>query len=840
MADTEDLKSSFERSAGSSPAPGTIGFICLLFCVNESSVTSEKMDYRYNTDKLRNLLNSQDLTDSDELRACYEIFLEQNNSCSIRLAECSKLLKSQNRQDALALAMREPELFGMAEYLLFPERKLLSRIVFLYNWKMFNEITHQQTAELRDMLNGKSDDMSASTPEYSVPAGSTIASEFPRELVDEDIDDEDDVDIRQENGRVKSLKRTLKILFYALLAVMVFGGTLMVMQSLEKRQYDRNLISKLHNAFVRSDMESAKKILAVISGKHPELLKHPVVVKAQSSIAKAEKLERDRIYAVNRTIKQLENIKSQWHPGVRVDKYFVRLAGLVRNDVEKMKLETLRDWFRIAEENHQASMRHFYSEKISGLRACRERVLSHIINSEFEQAALEFRELAENARKLKGSDIKKYAAKEDIELLNSVSELSKLISNAKRWEHLFFDNTSAFTVSDLDMLEEELKKLAGASANSFNNTTSHCAALLRETALLKRIINGQKNLSTTPSDFALVREYNTFISAQRDRERAEKRLRESFAKLHSEFENNQLGFIRMKEELSGENIDIYVSGSNILEIDNELHFRTENGTPVKIVRVGRNFYVYTVVVGKRKFNRCALAYPATLNKNILKISRARHQTFAEFILNSTDGLSQAELIPKTIEFMEMIFKDTLCAPYWKIALSAAMLQNAKMAEVTSDRKISAMYDELEALRKNPDRKLIADYISKVAFPSLYEHAKNNQLQYELMEKASKLRYRFFGISFKDNIRQLSEMSSYSGDVFCFDESGRGCVKFGSVVDGKLKISGRFEFSPGTRILFVFAPAVKLPELHKEVTEKISGSNFKLRWPAFLPVAEVIK
>ena len=106
--------------------------------------------------------------------------------------------------DALALAMREPELFGMAEYLLFPERKLLSRIVFLYNWKMFNEITHQQTAELRDMLNGKSDDMSASTPEYSVPAGSTIASEFPRELVDEDIDDEDDVDIRQENGRVKS------------------------------------------------------------------------------------------------------------------------------------------------------------------------------------------------------------------------------------------------------------------------------------------------------------------------------------------------------------------------------------------------------------------------------------------------------------------------------------------------------------------------------------------------------------------------------------------------------------------------------------------------------------
>ena len=79
------------------------------------------MDYRYNTDKLRNLLNSQDLTDSDELRACYEIFLEQNNSCSIRLAECSKLLKSQNRQDALALAMREPELFGMAEYLLFPE-----------------------------------------------------------------------------------------------------------------------------------------------------------------------------------------------------------------------------------------------------------------------------------------------------------------------------------------------------------------------------------------------------------------------------------------------------------------------------------------------------------------------------------------------------------------------------------------------------------------------------------------------------------------------------------------------------------------------------------------------
>ena len=29
MADTEDLKSSFERSAGSSPAPGTIGFLSL-------------------------------------------------------------------------------------------------------------------------------------------------------------------------------------------------------------------------------------------------------------------------------------------------------------------------------------------------------------------------------------------------------------------------------------------------------------------------------------------------------------------------------------------------------------------------------------------------------------------------------------------------------------------------------------------------------------------------------------------------------------------------------------------------------------------------------------------
>ena len=171
---------------------------------------------------------------------------------------------------------------------------------------------------------------------------------------------------------------------------------------------------------------------------------------------------------------------------------------------------------------------------------------------------------------------------------------------------------------------------------------------------------------------------------------------------------------------------------------------------------------------------------------------------------------------------------------------AAKAYYQESRELMPNIEYDALYDELEALRKNPDRKLIADYISKVDFPSLYEHAKNNQLQYELMEKASKLRYRFYGISFKDNIRQLSEMSSYSGDVFCFDESGRGCVKFGSAVDGKLKISGRFEFSPGTRILFVFAPSVKLSELHKEVTEKISGSNFKLRWPAFLPVAEVIK
>lgn len=107
--------------------------------------------------RLKSFLNSTELINSPTAQELYKSYCELNNNAVQRLVECEVLLQKKQKIEAVVLAQQEPNLFGLIDTLLFPERKDLLVLADLYDWVVPSEINVDSVAGLKKAVSEMDD-----------------------------------------------------------------------------------------------------------------------------------------------------------------------------------------------------------------------------------------------------------------------------------------------------------------------------------------------------------------------------------------------------------------------------------------------------------------------------------------------------------------------------------------------------------------------------------------------------------------------------------------------------------------------------------------------------------
>ena len=112
------------------------------------------MDYRQTVSNIKDFLNSSNLTDTETARELYYAYLALNKSACARLNECELLLQKHDKYAAMAVAQQQPELFALLDDIMFPQRELLKRLAFFYDWTPLEEIYPERILRIKGEVSG--------------------------------------------------------------------------------------------------------------------------------------------------------------------------------------------------------------------------------------------------------------------------------------------------------------------------------------------------------------------------------------------------------------------------------------------------------------------------------------------------------------------------------------------------------------------------------------------------------------------------------------------------------------------------------------------------------------
>jgi hypothetical protein len=406
----------------------------------------------------------------------------------------------------------------------------------------------------------------------------------------------------------------------------------------------------------------------------------------------------------------------------------------------------------------------------------------------------------------------------------------------------------------LQELEDAQRKLEDPAASSAPELAEMSKLLKRDAATLRMISDSQNNRLAENdaeaektgyfADSRRLREYRQSTAAAREK------LIAAFGSLQKNTNGQKQIFIRFACD-DGE-LDIYASGKYAM-MEKELTLTRVDDVPVKIVR-NRGFY-YDVSIAGKEHRNCRLIYPKLsyserLTPEILSQARAAHQLLIEKFFKQLPTIDDGDILGASIDFLKEIRASTDCSPYWKMLLSLRILEAVAPLDQSTAQTLPELLKEMHTLNALDDGSSAPMYnkilLEKITLffdnydsKKLSAAAEANQVLLKLLRDTVERSYRFLGTSFSVNGFSISSIvpdhREKSGDVWCFDTDGGGCLIVGYFKDNRLMFHDRYRDFANGKVLFTTDAGINMMHEFKKLKGNKCGIDVsRVAWPEFWP------
>jgi len=674
------------------------------------------------------------------------------------------------------------------------------------------------------------------------------------------------IDVERERRTAAILKGCRIVGIAAVAIVILVGGGILVTQYLTEKQQASGLFAALR----AGDAKKARSLLEDIEKKYPRLAARPRFSQARAEVLKLEEQEARRIKEFQETVAEVETLLKNPEPDNMVKTKLASAKKLARDNMERQLVQSLESaveekFSRFIEENEDrflklvASLKKVNQDALAAIEEAKK-------NGDFKSA----KSLVEKATTLCGEIRKLPAVRESMfadyqDILASGETLAALIGEAEVFKGELDDVTNQIVhAQNLVALEEAFRRFEKLNLENLPEYAKAREALRRDIAALRAITDYQDKRRADVDDGE---EQSGFFAdvkflADYDKRRAEakKQLGEELDRFQQNSNKNSLLAIRLKHE--GSYIDIFFAADkfkNIPPIGRNVHNTYEiernDGVLVRILdpwrHVGRSGagegYCH-LYINDVSYGRCQVIYPEDFKK--LRQSRARHQVLIEKLFRGQPSIKAEKILFSGVESLKEICRDRTCSPFWKMQLALCILRAIAPLDMSTDKTLPRMLEALEAIKMLDDgsgdplyNKFLAEKISvfmnNYDFQGLDRAVAANDLLYALRERNVRRGYSFLGVVLNLDGGSKSPQSlnfrKSSGDVWCFDDSTRGCVIVGRIDSNGMFIAEKYQRYINGRLLFTTSAGENMMDELKALENNGCGIDVKnIAWPEFWP------
>lgn len=654
--------------------------------------------------------------------------------------------------------------------------------------------------------------------------------------------------------RTAVIIKSLKILGTAAIVILIisFAAFWGIQTMNESRQ-----AHTLYGFIKEEKIAEAQSLLKDIEMRYPKLNGSPKISHAKALLQELIFKEQERTVEFAKIEKEIATIRKQWPPEPSLKDKIARLEKIARTDSEKARAGQARIWIDDAFSRHANEIEILFLKKIAQLKKNRDEILSYIEKNEFDQAEKSLAELEKIYREITEiPNVSQELLAENSDLLKSAETIRDVLSSRKdKSRELASAQETILKADNFASLESAIhayRKLF--SKNTDPNEFETVGQWLKELSYFKAILNFQSgHIKTIPADYIKTAYFQDIIK-RREHEKAwsaaRTQLISAFDSLQKNTNRQTIIFLRFRSGHSV--IDIYASNRGISSLmEGSRHFITlkrMDGTQIIIKRFHNQF---SLKIGDEEYSNCKLEYPARFSTETVKSSRARHQVLIEKIFSELHSMKESATLSSGIKYLDLIRKDELCAPYWKMKLSLRILEIITLIDLSPDKSLSKMKDELVKIQAldniagDPlDNKFLGEKITLFFKNYDFSVLAKSFFQNEEIQKFSaarkKLRFQCLGFAMKvnENLKYTicAPAKSAETEVFCFDSKMSDILLVGRYDKNSLIIDDKYRDQVIGHLLFTSDPADSLSRIYHELKNNGAGLNLQqMDWPDFWPL-----
>lgn len=664
-----------------------------------------------------------------------------------------------------------------------------------------------------------------------------------------------DIEHRRRTSAV--LKATLIIGVSAVLIVIIAGGALLTTQYI----VESKLTAALMKTIASGDLKTAQSMLADIEKKHPRLARNPRITDARARIKKLERSEEERAGKLNDILaevdKLLENDPRKSKNARKIESSLKSARELAKSDAERAMVDERDDRAAKLFADLRNDSEDIFLQRIGELARLNEDAVSAI---QLGKKTGDFTSAREKTKRVEAliSEIRDMywvrneLRNENRNILESGEMLRQMLENAEERNNVVARCMEKLAdAKSIIAFEEGLRELTAILANSNNEYPPHVYKMQK---MLENDLNRLKLIMKYQDDQLSEKEIGEMKSGffadagklvihRKNQKEAHRTMLANFEALRKEMDKKPLFLIRFVDS-DGRNVDIYIQqGFNIAG----KRFLRDDGTEVRILPP---LSYAKVTTGNTTYVGCKLTVPHDLNSpQTIKASVAPHQRliekFHQQLLNSS---GKDDILQMGIAFLNEVYGDPLCSPFWKMQLSVHVLSPLVNLDLTPDRELQKLLEAFQTLDSSEgDTSPLYD---RVLHDKINACIGANRKKLNLIAAVNGLIIRRYRIVVERKYVYLGAflnpelgcslnpaLQNQSGDVWCFDESGAGCRVVGRFSgSGDIQLFNKEFLEPVKgRLLFTTVPTGNIGKEVRELTKEPGAEQLKaLEWPDFWP------
>ena len=616
---------------------------------------------------------------------------------------------------------------------------------------------------------------------------------------------------------------------------------------IERRASEQRRSENLLAEIKKGNFTAAENLLKEIETRHPELASSPGIAKAKAALYAEKAKEVKRKLTVSAMLQEL---------GVEVRKTSISastrdkldsLSQMVKTRDEKQRLQQLEQLYEINTAKLTARSEKEFLEGINVLDTLKGKIEAAINAKQFDLAQGNIDFFADTASRLKKiPHVKRSLFDRNSELIGMSRHLQEKLNSARAYET---DISNAGKALFAASTPGEIISSATFLKNKIGNTeeSDHYSQLIRDAEKLETLLRYQSNPGSGDAKPLLAKDVERSKTIDNRLVNARNRLNNVFSDLSAA---DPLSFLRFKDHSTDRYIDLYIKGKAILSDGTNFTVTSDDDTPIRITKVGKSIFVYSLLVGDTEYPQCSLIRPANPSNASFHNSRARHQVLIEMLNERIRKVGSNSIFDEAVDWIKMIAKDRYCAPYWKMQLVLHILQAIAPLDMSHsgelrvlEKRLAGPWQNWQKLNRTRmvdperDRKIIG-YFSRIDYSSLAQVSARNKIHYQLFRTAAQRSFSLLGVCLNSNGKQTFSMvpdfKGKEGDVYCFDTANNTCLLAGRFDANGIFLEKKFRTPARSMVLFTTEKAENIASqteqfIKNPLNEKIT------QWPEFWPI-----